>query len=249
MKLLKDEVIDDLQLDGLKIIQNRKKYCFTSDAAILSNFVNAKKTDLVCEIGTGSGVISILVNQKCQPKKIVAFEIQEDIADMASRSVKLNKLEDKIQIINSPIQDYSKFVKNEEFDIVVSNPPYKKIVGKSLISENKSEAISKHEICLTLDELLKYSNKLLKFGGKFYIVYDAKRSAELIYKLKENNLEPKVMFFTAPAENKNPILILIEAVKGGKEEVTILPTLITNDKNGDYIYTIQKLYKNNKEQK
>ncbi|MDD4110512.1 MAG: SAM-dependent methyltransferase, partial [Clostridia bacterium] len=145
-----------------------------------------------------------------------------------------------------PIQECLKFVKSGEFDVVMSNPPYKRVVDKSLISENEVEAISKHEVCLTLDELLKHSNKLLKFGGKFYIVYDAKRSAELIYKLKENHLEPKKMFFTSSAENKNPILILIEAVKGGKEGVNVLPTLITNDKNGDYIYTIQKLYKEKK---
>lgn len=243
--LKENEVFDDLQLDGLKIIQNRSKYCFTSDAAILANFINAKKTDTICEIGTGSGVISILVNYKCDPKKITAFEIQPYMADMATRSVKFNKLESKIEIINSPIQDCLNYVKSESFDIVVTNPPYKKVFTQSLISENEEEAISKHEIKLTLKELINYSNKLLKFGGKFYIVYDAKRTAELIYKLKESHLEPKKMFFTSPSETKNPILVLIEAVKGGKEGVDILPTLITNDKNGDYIYTVQKLYRKN----
>ncbi len=241
--LKEDEVFDDLQLDGLKIIQNRNKYCFTSDAAILANFVNAKKSDSLCEIGSGSGVISILVNYKCQPKKIVAFEIQEYMADMANRSIKFNNLENKIEIINAPIQNCFDYVKKESFNIVFSNPPYKKISSKSLTSKNEEEGISKHEIKLTLDELITYSNKLLKFGGKFYIVYDANRTAELIYKLKENNLEPKNMFFTSSAENKNPILVLVEAVKGGKEGINILPTLITNDKNGDYIYTIQKIYK------
>lgn len=244
MEILKtDEIIDDLQLDGLKIIQNRNKYCFTSDAAILANFINAKKSDILCEIGAGSGVISVLVDYKCQPKKITAFEIQEYMADMAKRSVKLNNLEEKIEIINAPIQNCFNFVKKESFNIVFSNPPYQKVDPNSFISKTEEEAISKHEIKLSLDELLTYSNKLLKFGGKFYIVYDAKRTAELIYKFKKNNLEPKRIFFTAPSENKSPILVLIEAVKGGKEGTTVLPTLITNDKNGDYIYTIQKLYK------
>jgi tRNA1Val (adenine37-N6)-methyltransferase len=246
LEILKtDEVIDDLQLDGLKIIQNRSKYCFTSDSAILANFINAKKSDTLCEIGTGSGVISILVNYKCQPKKITAFEIQPYMADIAQRSVLLNNLADKIEIINSPIQDCFNFVKRESFDVVFSNPPYQKVSSNSFVNKNEEEAISRHEIKLSLDELLDYSKKLLKYGGKLYVVYDAKRTAELIYKLKQNNLEPKKMFFTSPSENKNPILVLIESVKGGKEGLTVLPTLITNDKNGDYIYTIQKLYKKN----
>lgn len=242
--LKKDERLDDLQLDGLKIIQNRNKYCFTSDAAILANFVNAKNTDTVCEIGTGSGIISILVNYKCNPKKIVAFEIQKYMADMARRNLELNSIK-TIEIINSPIQECFNYVKQESFDIVVSNPPYQKVFDKSLVSNNEEEAISKHETKLTLPELVLCANKLLKFGGKFYIVYDIKRAAELIYKLKENKLEPKRMFFTSPAIDKKPILVLIEAVKGGKEGIQVLPTLITNDKDGDYIYNIQKLYKPN----
>lgn len=247
MKLLKkDEILDDLQLDGLKIIQNRKKYCFTSDAIILANFVNAKKSDLVCEIGTGSGVISILINYKCSPKNIIAFEIQSSMADMAKRSVKYNNLENKIEVINAPIQSCFDFIEKESFDVVVSNPPYKKIFPKSLVSKTEENSVAKHEVKLNLDQLVFYANKLLKFGGKFYIIYDASRSAELIYKLKDKKLEPKRIFFTSPSERANRILILIEAVKNGKEGVKILPTLITNDKNGDYIYAIQKLYKGEK---
>lgn len=242
-KLKENEVIDDLQLDGLKIIQNRKKYCFTSDSAILANFINAKKSDLVCEIGTGSGVISILLQHKCQPKKITAFEIQAYMADMATRSIEMNNLQEKIEIINAPIQNCFDFVSRESFDIVFSNPPYQKMNNADFISKSEDNALSKHEVKLTLDELLGCSKKLLKFGGKLYLVYDSKRTAELIYKLKSNNLEPKRMFFTSPSESKNPILVLIEAVKGGKEGVKILPTLITNDRDGNYIYTMQKLYK------
>ena len=154
----------------------------------------------------------------------------------------LNLLNDKIEIINSPIQDFEKYVKRESFDVVVSNPPYRKVGQKSLISLREEEAISKHEVKLNLDELVSCAKNLLKFGGKFFLVYDATRTAELIYKLKQNNLEPKIMFFTSPSPTKNPVLVLIEAVKGGKEQVNVLPTLITNDKDGNYIYTIQNLY-------
>lgn len=243
MEIKYEERIDDLQVGGLKIIQNTNKYCFTSDSAILANFVCARKTDLLCEVGTGTGIISILVAHKQNPKKIVAFEIQKEIAELAKRNVSLNKLEEKIEILNSPIQDCLNFVKREGFDVVFSNPPYRKVNKNSLISISEEDAISKHELKLTLSELLTNVNKLLRYGGKFYIVYDANRTAELVYNLKLNKLEPKVMFFTAPTPTSKPVLVLIEAVKGGKENVSILPTLITNDKDGKYIYTIQKLYR------
>ncbi|MCI6542376.1 MAG: methyltransferase [Firmicutes bacterium] len=242
MDLKENERLDDLQLGGLKIIQDKTKYCFTSDSAILANFVTAKKSDKVCEIGTGTGVISILLTHKQNPEKIYAFEVQKETAELAKRNVDLNLLNDKIEIINSPIQDFEKYVKRESFDVVVSNPPYRKVSQKSLISLREEEAISKHEVKLNLDELVSCAKNLLKFGGKFFLVYDATRTAELIYKLKQNNLEPKIMFFTSPSPTKNPVLVLIEAVKGGKEQVNVLPTLITNDKDGNYIYTIQNLY-------
>ena len=225
MELNKNERIDDLQIGGLKIIQNKTKYCFTSDSAILSNFVKTKKTDNVCEIGTGTGIISILVSYKQNPKKITAFEIQNEIASLAKRNVELNNLQDRIEIINAPIQNCFSFVKQESFNVVMANPPYRKIDEKTLVSISEEKAISKHELKLNLNELVLYAKKLLCFGGKFYIVYDANRTAELIYKLKENKLEPKKMFFTAPSQNSKPILVLIEAVKGGKPSVEIMETV------------------------
>lgn len=173
----------------------------------------------------------------------MAFEIQSYMADMATRSLKLNNLGDKIKIINAPIQSCFDFVEKESFDIVFSNPPYQKIYSKSLINENEEKAISRHELKLTLDELIHFSSNLLKFGGKFYIVYDAKRTAELLHKLTLNNLMPKKMFFCSPSATKNPNLVLVESLKGGKNDMVVLPTLITNDKDGNYIYTIQNLYK------
>lgn len=242
MNLNQNERIDDLQFENLKIIQDKTKYCFTSDSAILANFVKTRKSDSVCEIGTGTGVISILLSKKQKPKKIVGFEIQESAANLAKRNVLLNNLEKQIEIINAPVQEFSKYVKHESFDVVVSNPPYSKLSKNGFVSKSEEEAISKHEVCLNLSELVSCASKLLRFGGKFYVVYDAKRSAELIFKLKQNNLEPKKMFFTSPSEKSNPVLILVEAVKGGKEGICVLPTLITNDKNGDYLFSIQKLY-------
>ncbi len=243
MKLKKNERFDDLQIGNLKLIQDKNCYCFTSDSVILANFVNAKKNEYICEIGAGTGIISILIAYKCNPKKITAFEVQKPIFNILKKNIKLNNFSNIINIINSPIQNCFNFVSPESFDIVVSNPPYLKINKQSFVSNNKTEAISKHEVMLSLDELILNAKKLLKFGGKFYIIYTANRCAELIYKLKLNNLEPKKMFFTSPKINTNPILVVIEAIKGGKENLIVLPTLITNDDDGNYIYTIQNLYK------
>ena len=233
--------IEDLQIGGLKIIQDGEKYCFTSDSAILSNFISTKKSDLCLEIGCGNGVISILVAYKCCPKKIVCFEIQNDAAQLAQKNVKLNNLCEKIEIINSPIQDYRKFFNGESFDIVFSNPPYMKVDKNSLVNLNCSKAFSRHEIFLTLSEFVSCSSKLLKFGGKFFFVHRADRLAEIFSALKENNFAPKKLLFVSPSQNKSPNIVLIEAVKGGKSGLKVFPTLIANDKDGKYIYTIKNL--------
>lgn len=242
MNLKDGERLDDLGLDGLKIIQHEDKYCFTSDAVFLANFVNAKKSDHVVEIGGGSGIISILVAKKCNPKHIDTFEIQPYLADMSKRSVELNNMTDKISIHNLKIQKFREVLGFDNVDIVMSNPPYKKL-GSSFLNLIPEIAIARHELKLNLKKLVSLTDKMLKFGGKFYVVYDANRTAELIYELKKKKIEPKRMFFTQPAQDKKPTLVLIEAVKGGKSGVTILPTLITNNQDGEFIQTIQKLYK------
>ena len=243
MLLKENERLDDLQVGNLKIIQDKEKYAFTSDSALRANFISAKKSDKCLEIGCGSGVISILLNYKCGPQKISAFEIQTSAADLAKRNVELNNLQDKIEIINAPIQDFATYVKGESFDIVFSNPPYMKVNNLSLVNENEEIAISRHEIKLSLKELITTSSKLLKFGGKLYLVHKAERVAEIFHEMKCVNIEPKKMFFVAPNANINPNIVLIEGRKGGKAGIKILPTLITNDNNGDYLYTIRKLYK------
>lgn len=240
--LKQGERLDDLDLDGLKIIQHKDKYCFTSDSVFLANFVNAKKSDHVVEIGSGSGIISILVAHKCNPKHIDTFEIQPYLADMSKRSIELNGMSDKITVHNTKVQKHKDIIKHESADIVMSNPPYKKL-GSSFLNLIPEIAIARHEVKLNLKKLVSCAEKMLKFGGKFYVVYDANRTAELLYHLKKKKLEPKRMFFTQPAEDKNATLVLVEAVKGGKESVTVLPTLITNNQNGDFIKSLQKTYR------
>ena len=236
-----NERIEDMQCDGLKIVQNKNLYTFTSDSVILANFVKLKSKEVALEIGAGSGVISILLSKKQKFEHIDGFEIQKDMFLLANKNLKLNNLEDKISFVNDDVKNYKKYFKDGSFDVVFSNPPYKR-EGSAKDNLNKSRAIARHEKNLPLEVLTKVTSKLLKFGGRFYVVFDADRSCELISSLMSNNLEPKRMFFTENGKGKS-ILVVIEAVKGGKHGVEVLKTITTNDKDGTYINELGKTKK------
>ncbi|MDD4815824.1 MAG: methyltransferase [Clostridia bacterium] len=241
MNLNQKETLEDLQLNGLKIIQSPSLYRFTSDAVMLANFVKAKPTDKLVDLGTGSGIIAILTAYKNKLQNVVGIELQKELAQMAERSVEYNKMQNTIKILNFDMQDLLKNKQNqlEDVDIVVCNPPYKK-QGSAKLNTNESQKIARHEVAVNLETITKVAKSILKFGGKFYIVCDSERTAELIFDLKTNKLEPKRMFFTQSGENKNAILVFVEAVYGGKESVKVLPTIITNDKDGKYLEKIKK---------
>jgi tRNA1(Val) A37 N6-methylase TrmN6 len=237
--LKENETLEDLDLDGLKIIQSKDLYRFTSDPVILANFVSASPKQKLLDIGTGSGIIAILACHKNNLKTVLGVELQGKLADMARRSIEYNNLSEKITIINEDIKNFCK-THNQEFDVITCNPPYKK-QGVGQCNINQSARLARHEIALTLHELCGCVKKLLKFGGKFYVCLDADRTAELIYELKQNGLEPKKMFFTQSSETKRSSIVFVMAVSGGKEGVEVLPTLITNDKDGKYLETVRKM--------
>ncbi len=217
---------------GLKIYQNSELYTFTSDAVLLAKFAKVKNGETIADLGSGSGIISLYLAKKADVKKIYAVEIQKKLAEMSKKSVELNNLQNKIEIINENMLNLSLQV-----DVVVTNPPYKKF--SSIKNENSSRAIARHEIEINLTKLLKTASKMLKEKGRFYICYDSNRTAELIYNLKLNKLEPKKMFFTYANINKNASIVFVEAVKCGKEEIKILPPIITNNENGKYIENLE----------
>ncbi len=237
INLDKDERIEDLQYEGLKIIQNKGLYAFTSDSVILANFLKIKSREIAVEIGGGSGVISILATKKTRAKKIFAFELQERMFNLFQKNIKLNNLEEKIEVFNENIINYRKYIEFGSVDVVFSNPPYKRD-GSCELNENESKRIARHEKYLPLQDLCKCASDMLKFGGRFYVVYDADRSCELISELMKNKLEPKKMFFTENGKGKT-ILVVIEAVKGGKHSVNVLPNLVTNDRNGEYLQKVK----------
>lgn len=243
--LKQDEELEDLQINGMKIIQSKSLYRLTSDSVILSNFIKAKQKDKVVDLGTGSGIIAILTTVKNNLTNTFGVELQTELADMARRSVEYNSLQERVKILNLDMKQLFDHQIREKYglnavDVVVCNPPYKK-AGTARQNMNESLKIARHEITITLEEIVVIAKNLLKFRGKFYVVCDADRTAELIFYLKKNNLEPKKMFFTQSAEDSNAILVFIEAVYGAKESVKVLPMVITNDKDGKYLEKIKKM--------
>lgn len=233
--------LEDLQYKGLGIYQSKDLYCFTSDSVTLANFAKIKNGDYVCDFCSGSGIIAILLAAKNQPRQVDAVEKQEEMFALLKKNVEHNKIKN-IKTILGDVKEYAKQIEAGSVDVVVCNPPYKK-KGASFHNQNKVVAAARHEIMLDLLGLLESVKRVLRFGGRFYVSYDANRSAELLAALKANGLEPKRMFFAQPSPQKNASLIFVEATNGGKEGVEVLPTLISNDKDGTYVQNIFDNYR------
>lgn len=244
MDILKvNERIDDLHRNGYTIIQDPKKFCFGIDAVLLSDFAKAKKDEIVFDIGTGTGIIPILMSAKTSAKKYFAIDIQQESVDMARRSIKLNKLTDKIEVFHLDIKKvFEKFEKNS-INVVTSNPPYMNM-GGGLINEYDAKAIARHEIFCNLDDIVKATSLLLKPNGRFYMVHRPNRLCDIICTLRNYKLEPKTIRFVQPYENKEPNMVLIESVKSGKAFMKILPNLIVYNKNKQYTDEINRIYYN-----
>ena len=238
MQLQKNERIEDLQCNGLQIIQNKSLYTFTSDSVVLANFISTKKNDKCVEIGSGSGVISLLLSQKTQFEQITAFEIQKEMFDLLERNIELNNLKDKIKPVNDDIKNYKKYISQGSVDVVFSNPPYMK---EDTLNSNVVKAIARHEKYLPIDELCTCAFQMLKAGGRIFIVYGAKRTTDLLVSLSKHKLEPKKMFFTENGKGQ-VVLCVVEAVKLGKSGVEVLPNLVTNDQDGKYIELLHTKY-------
>ena len=195
MKLNNNERIDDLEYENLKIIQNKEGFCFGIDSVLLSDYAkNIKKDAIVVDIGTGTGIIGLLLCKKAKLKKIYGVEIQEDVAKMAERSVQLNSLEDKFEIINIDINNISDKLDNNSIDVIVTNPPYKK-KNTGLLNEEEKKLISRHEIKCTLEDIVKTSYKLLKSKGEFYMVHRPERLVDILNIMRNYKIEPKLLRF------------------------------------------------------
>lgn len=242
MELLENERIDDLELNNLKIIQNKKGFCFGIDSILLSDYAkNLKASSKVIDIGTGTGILGILLCSKSKLKSITGIEIQKDVAEMAKRSVKLNNLEEKFDILNINIKNVFEFIEPNTIDCIVTNPPYMKLNSGAKNIEPK-KLISRHEIECNLEDIVKISYKLLKSKAEFYMVHRAERIVDIMYNLRKYKLEPKQIRFVHSKLNREPNLVLIKCVKDGGNALKIDKPLIIYNDDGTYTDEIYKIY-------
>ena len=242
MELVRDyERIDDLHRNGLLVIQDKKKFCFGIDAVLLSDFAIAKKGEHVLDIGTGTGVIPILMTAKSEAQSYTAIDIQLESVEMSTRSVKLNKLEHLIDVVQCDIKEALTKFKPASFDVITTNPPYVKS-GGGLLNETSPKAIARHEISCTLLDIVAMSAKLLKTNGRIYMVHRPYRLADILVTMREYNIEPKLIRFVHSNATKEPSLLLIEGVKNANSMVKILPPLIIYKSDGSYTDEIRQIY-------
>ena len=236
-----NERIDDLQFKGLKIIQNSKCFCFGIDAVLLANFAQAADGETVADLGTGTGIIPILMAGKTCASMITGIEIQDDMVEMARRSVALNRLEHRIEILSGDIRNLPSIFKNKRYDAVTVNPPYM-IPGRGLVNPEEAIAIARHELKCSLSDILAAAAIILKPGGRFYMVHRPERLADIMCEMRNHKVEPKLMRMVHPSAGRSPNLVLVHGVKGGNSFLKVMPPLYVYNDNGCYTDEINTIY-------
>ncbi len=242
VNLKKSERIDDLQFKNLKIIQDKEGFCFGMDSVLLSDFAKQiKRNAIVLDLGTGTGIIPTLLCAKTELKKVIGVEIQKEVAEMANKSIQLNCLQDRFEIINEDIINLNKIYKKQTFDVIVTNPPYKKRES-GIINENQKKVIARHEITANLEDFIKTSRDLLKDKGEFYMVHRPERLVDIFNFMRKYKLEPKSLKMVYSNQEKEPKLVLIKGIKNARPFLNIEKNLYIYDKDGNYTKDILKIY-------
>lgn len=236
-----NERIDDLMRDGLKLIQNTDIFCFGMDAVLLSTYAKAGKYDRVLDLGTGNGIIPVLMQSKNPGSTYTALEIQENSADLAIRNVELNNLSDRISVVKGDIKEASRLFGEASFNVVTSNPPYMN-ENHGIVNPDSAKAIARHEILCSLEDVVREAGKCLKSKGKMYMVHRPNRLVDIFDTMRRHHLEPKRMRLVYPYVNKAANMVLIEAVKGGNSQLIVEEPLIVYKEDGNYTDALLKMY-------
>lgn len=241
IRLKSGERVDDLERNGYRIIQNPKKFCFGMDAVLLTGFAHARPSDRLLDLGTGTGIIPLLMEAKYHCAHLTGLEIQADSADMAARSVEINGISDKIEIVTGDIREADHLFPSASFDCVTCNPPY--MIGQhGIANPDEPKAIARHEILCTFEDVARQTAKLLKPGGHFFLVHRPFRLAEIMTELVRYRLEPKRMQLVYPYVDREPNMVLLEAVRGGRARMIVEKPLIVFREPGVYMPEIRELY-------
>ncbi|MCR5831337.1 MAG: tRNA1(Val) (adenine(37)-N6)-methyltransferase [Lachnospiraceae bacterium] len=241
IELNEGERIDDLERCGYKIIQNTEKFCFGMDAVLLSGYAYAKRGEIVLDLCTGNGIIPILMAAKTQAERIVGIEIQKEVADLAKRSVAANDLNDRINIICADIKNAEDYLQVGKFDVVTCNPPYM-IENHGIKNPDSPRAIARHEILCNFDDVARITARMLKPGGKMFLIHRPFRLTEIFETLTKYGLEPKRMKLVHPYVNREPNMVLIEAFLGGRRRLTVERPLIVYESPNCYTKEIYDIY-------
>lgn len=240
-KLKDNERIDDLHRNGYRIIQNEQAFCFGMDAVLLSGFAKVKPGERALDLGTGTGIIPILLEAKTEGKHFTGLEIQEAMADMAARSVALNQLEEKIDIVIGDIKEAGRIFGGASFDVVTTNPPYMND-SHGLKNPDLAKSIARHEVLCSLEDVVREAACVLRPGGRLYMVHRPHRLIEIITELTKYKLEPKRMKLVHPFVDKEANMVLIEAVRGGRSMIKVEKPLIVYKEQGVYTDEIYDIY-------
>lgn len=235
------ERLDDLQRNNYHIIQNPEKFCFGMDAVLLSGFATVKPGERVMDIGTGTGIIPILLAAKTKGEHFTGLEIQTESADMARRSIAYNGLEERISVVIGDIKEAEKIFSPASFHVITTNPPYM-IENHGIKNPDSPKAIARHELKCTLEDIVRQSSRLLVPGGRFYMIHRPFRLAEIIGTLTRYRLEPKRMCMVHPFVDREPNMVLLECYKDGKPRITVEPPLILFSEPGCYTEEIKREY-------
>jgi len=240
--LMTGETVDKILDTRLKVIQKKKGYRFSLDSLLLAHFVHLKKDDKPLEFGAGSAVVTLILQHRFGCKKIVGIELQKDLAEMASRSVRLNGMEERIEILDADIRELRRLFPPGSFSVVFFNPPYRRI-RSGRINPDSQKALARHELAGSIAEFAAAASYILKFKGHIFCIYPVRRLVELISKMRINGMEPKKLRIVHTNRHARGEFVLMEAVKGGGEELQILPPLFIYDENFNYTDDMEVLFK------